>query len=88
MIELGRYLVGEAGVYVARVDDGHVVQPLLYGGDGDEDDFSDGEPAFAEGVALWPAVHASAGANVDNVIGEANCIFIVFYHNDTVADIA
>ena len=32
-------------------------------------------------------MHACAGANIDNMIGAANCFFIVFHHDNGVAEI-
>ena len=34
------------------------------------------------------AVHARAGAHINQMVGGANGIFIVFNHNDGVADVA
>ncbi len=45
---------GRAGMYVAEVVGGHAVQPLFEDGDGVT------EPAmhYAEGIEVWPSVHA------------------------------
>ena len=46
---------GRSAIYVARVDDGHIVQPLYEDGGGMD------EPPFfyAEGADLWPTAHAN-----------------------------